>query len=362
MESDLVQLKSSLAKVQAVLGSEEVVNYLRTQLADPAVVAKIANARIDDTAKLANDTISTCQSFDDATVKLQQVEDQQWASNWKNIRQAFVDATKQAIALEIVGNSFFSDFNSKVVDNLDWAEENWEAAIQLIKEFLEKPEGDQLDSGSQDVSQAYTDNKRQVTEFKGTFSSFVSSLSVQYDQSLTKLQGDMAALNAELAKYQSIAAQIERALWEIAGIPSWMTWLISEILGFLGITSPEEAREMLDLNYAQQQAVKVKQDAVRVQQADVQARKTALESAQSTLLYLTDDVADIDGLLDEFASEWAQQHHDIVLVLELMQAASDSATKKALITRLKLLGSSVDALLSAMQTYVRILKESGLFN
>ncbi|KIK78497.1 hypothetical protein PAXRUDRAFT_834529 [Paxillus rubicundulus Ve08.2h10] len=362
MEPDLIKLKASLAKVQAALGREEVVNYLRVQLADPAVVAKIANLRIDDTTKLANDTVSTCHSFDDATVKLQQVEDQQWASDWKNIRQAFVNATKQAIALEVIGNSFFSDFNSKVVDNLDWAEENWEAAIQLIKEFIEKPDGDRLDSGSQDVSQAYTDNRRLVTEFKGTFSSFVLTLSVQYDQSLAELQGDITALNAELARYQSLAAEIERALWEIAGIPWWMTWLISEILELFGITSAEEARKMLDLNYAQQQAIKAKQDAVRLQEAEVQARRAALESAQSTLLYLTDDVADIDGRLNEFASEWAQQHHDIILVLELMQAASDSATKRALITRLKLLGSSVDALLSAMQTYVQILKESGLFN
>ncbi|KAF9226018.1 hypothetical protein BS17DRAFT_776477 [Gyrodon lividus] len=306
MDSDIIQLKSSLSAVQAVLGSDEVIKHLRAQLADSVVVAKIANARVDDATKLANDTVSTCYSFDDATGQLQQVEDQQWTSKWKDLRQDYVNATKQALEVETLGNSFFSDFNSQVVSQLEWAETNWEAAIALIKQFLEKPDGAQLESKSQDVSQAYTDNRRLVTEFKGNFSSFVSALSTQYDLSAAQLQRDMDALNAELARYQSIAAQIERALWEIVGIPWWMSWLISEILGALGIASADEARRLLDQNYAQQQAVKDKQDTVRRQQQDVQTRQAALQRAQSTLSYLTDDVANIDSRLDEFASEWAQ--------------------------------------------------------
>ncbi|KAF9228944.1 hypothetical protein BS17DRAFT_812894 [Gyrodon lividus] len=157
-------------------------------------------------------------------------------------------------------------------------------------------------------------------------------------------------------------AQIERILWEILAIPWWLTWIIAEILAVLGIASVDEALSILNQNYAQQQAVKNAQDMVRRQKQDVETRKSALQHAQSTLSYLADDVANIDARLNKFTSEWAQQHHDIVLILQAMEAASDSATKKSLITRLKLMGSSIDALLSVMTTYVQIVKGSGLFD
>ncbi|TEB30491.1 hypothetical protein FA13DRAFT_555069 [Coprinellus micaceus] len=248
-----------------------------------------------------------------------------------------------------------------IVQRLDWDEAHFEEAKALITKYLQDPAGPRLAAGSSNASQRYTDNRRSVSQYQTDFSGFVSNMRDENRQAQIRLQGNIDKLNADIDRYNSAGEQIKRALSQIAGIPSWMTWLIAEILDALGIASVDDARKALDANYAEQRRLRDEIESVQREKERMNQMDADLARANDTLTRLNRGITDLIPGLDSLAKEWANYHHDIVLIQQDMVAAGDSATKRSLITRLKLMGGSVDALVAGMSSYIKIVEGSGFF-
>ncbi|PPQ72186.1 hypothetical protein CVT24_002398 [Panaeolus cyanescens] len=315
------EYKAALAKIEDYLHRDEFIKYLSAQLADPNVRAQAANALADDASQLASSTITAYRLFEQADSK----------------------------------------FASNVIDKLDWVEENFEEAKRLVKQFLERSDAPLLQSESSIVSQRFTDEGRLVKTFDDDFSAFVSKMRDENRAAQIRLEGNIAELNAEIEKYNSAAEQIKRALIEIAGIPWWLTWMISEILGLLGFTTADEARRALDSNYAEQERLNERKRQVQKEIQEKQQMDYDLAIANNALAGVKDNITKILGDLHSFSTLWINNHHDIEAILERMNYAEDSATKRSLISRLKLLGTSIESLDAGMRLYVNIVEASGLF-
>ncbi|KAJ3565139.1 hypothetical protein NP233_g7830 [Leucocoprinus birnbaumii] len=357
------QISLALAAVRTNLHQAEIVHHIESQLNNPNVQVKLQNERVHDATQLAKGTIAAYESFNEAKPVLGRLgeDQQQWLIQWMTLLTNYENAVKFSLIVNKIGVSYFCNFDRDVVSKLSWDEQHFEEARLLITQYLNDPTGPRLEQDSSSASQRYTDNRRDVSNFQNNFHSFVKKLTEENKRAQDRLEGNIRELNAEIDKYNSEAERIKRALIQIAGIPSWMTWIISEILGALGLGSVEDARRALDLNYGEQQRLKDRRGEVQNEIQQKLQLDHALALANIAILRLNHNIGDINMQLDSFAKEWAYSHHDIVLIQQDMQAAADSATKRSLISRLKLMGSSIQALTTAMDAYTKAVEVSGLF-
>ncbi|KAJ3559567.1 hypothetical protein NP233_g11235 [Leucocoprinus birnbaumii] len=303
MDIDISKIRASLVPIKKTLHGAEIVNQIETQRNDPKVQAKLNEDRAKDALQLVYPILATLT----------------------------VD----------------------VVSKVDWAEDHFEEAKALIAQYLQSPAGARLEQDSTNISQLYTDNRQDVSEYQSDFSDFVEELAKADKQAQAELEARIEELNSQIDSNDSTtrpsdkifkqARQIMGALMQIAGIPPWLTWIISKILEALGLNGAEEARQVLDRIFSQQQELKKERE-------DAQ-REIEKNNGQTS-------ITNINNRLDSFAKEWAECHHDIVLILNEMQFAADSATKRSLITRLKLMGSSVQALVNGVDTYIRVIDQT----
>ncbi|PPQ72185.1 hypothetical protein CVT24_002397 [Panaeolus cyanescens] len=357
---DITEHQTALAKIEDLFHHEKFISHLSAQLSDPSVRAQAANALVNDAHQLATWTLKAYTFFEKAAMSLSNLGQYQgsWPSQWQNHFSDYKSTVKDSLELHKLGIDYFEGFNNEVVNQLDWVENNFEEAKRLVKQYLEKPQTSRLKSESSTISQRFTDEGRLVNQFGNDFSDFVSRIRQENQQAQSRLEGDISRLNAEIARYNSAAEQIKRALTQIAGIPFWLTWVISEILQALGLTSADDARRALDMNYAEQARLNDQKRAVQREIDEKHQMDYDLGRANNALSNVKDDIAKIMADLNSFSTQWINNHHDIEAVFERMNYAQDSATKRSLISRLNLMGISIEALVSAMRDYVASVEAS----
>ncbi|KIJ46155.1 hypothetical protein M422DRAFT_46232 [Sphaerobolus stellatus SS14] len=398
MSIDIAQLKESLVPLKTILGSDDVIQRIQIHLRDPAMMDQVAASRRREASNLTDDTLGVEAGYQlgaEVFANLGQWREP-WYSKWEVLHKSFGATTKMALGVVKSGIGFYTDFNNKVVGQIDWIEDHFDEAKALVSTFAnvsehsqltsphsksssfsKSPVGAQLVTDSTKVSQSYTDNKRAVLEFLEELgNSGIGTLSAetQAAKAINECKAEMARLNGEMARCRMETNQIESAVNETLGIPGWITWIMTGILKAsvlfrspieslrtsnqsIGYGSLEDARQALA-------ALSEEQDRLRALQASVK-EKAIRESGQDRIWTLPIVIMAIMLSVDNLvlsASEWAQYRHDIVIISEDMMIAADSATKKALIMRIKSLGAALDALVPSLEDYLMVVGGTGWYD
>ncbi|KAG5634325.1 hypothetical protein H0H81_002393 [Sphagnurus paluster] len=353
MAFNLNSLVSDINKAVANI-SDTIVKQAQTALSVPGVLTGIAPS--SDPHQLGTDAVGVAQSFDHAENELQTVDQanpgRKWQPEWDGYRLRYYGLIHDTTALATLASQYLNDFKHLVSDKFNPDVAAWEANRALITNFIKDPRGQQILQSTAASSQGFTDLRRSVEAFKDQFSAFEVVQKADFDIRTKQLQGDIDALQAEIAKSQSTAAQLERAIKSALGINPLLSWLIAQILSGLGVSSVDQARRLLDQTYKEEAELRDKKNAVDAEARDVNQRSATLQQVQHALAVLANDVTDIASRLDRFAQSWSDTCHDISLLEAEMTNASDSASKTSFAARVKLLGESTTVLSAAMDAYV----------
>ncbi|KAF8069952.1 hypothetical protein FPV67DRAFT_1447826 [Lyophyllum atratum] len=356
------ELVAAINKANAGM-TESVNKAIQDALLVPGVITGIAPST--DPGQLGTDAVGVAQSFVRSENALQSVDvnqpDRKWQPEWHTLSDTYARLLRETTTLATLAYQYLNDFKKNVSDQFNVDEAQWEANRALVAAFSKDPRGDEIKTSSASTSQGFTDLRRLVEAFKTQFSEFEAGQRKDYDARSDKLQRDMQNLQADIAGHQSTAAKLERGIKQILGINPLFSWLISEILGGLGVTSADDARRALDVTYREEAELRDKKNAVDREAVDVNNRRALLQQVQQALAVLVNDVTDIASRLNRFAQTWSDTHHDISLLEANMSSTSDSASKRVLVltdpfqsfaSRVKILGESTIALSAAMNTYV----------
>ncbi|PPR08018.1 hypothetical protein CVT24_011079 [Panaeolus cyanescens] len=381
--------KATRAEFTNYLQSEDFIARLSAQLTDPKVKVKAFQFMVNDATKLANMTISAVSKFQDAQSVLsssnvaQDEGSRPWPDQWKDFLSSYKNTVSEMLALQSQGVVYFCgeqnislkktqiriankcfvaghglELGLKVLGKLDWAEEHFDQAKDLLNQFIEQFDTTALENDSALISQKFTDEGKSIEVFRDNFADFVSVMQKDNEDAEKRLKSDIESLNSQIAAANSDAAHWENVLKAFLSAAASAAWILG---GIFSGTNIDGIKATIDAIYSNLEDLENQKQLVQEEIAQKQYMDQELDTAQRTLSRVKDDISSILKDLETFSQQWITIHHDIVVISTDMQNAADSATKRSLISRLQLMVPSVQALATGMFIYSVDVNAAGLF-
>ncbi|KAH8078428.1 hypothetical protein BXZ70DRAFT_961749 [Cristinia sonorae] len=268
--------------------------------------------------------------------------------------------------------AYINDFLNVIIPEIELIETEADLADARLdlNAFINRrdPFGEQLNSQetvdmAQQHSQAFTDLRRDMEAFRGTFDDFAKDHEVQLGQEITEKQNDIQRLQLEIKKCETVVMAL--------GISLGVTVLVTgagavgsmAALGPLGpfvaigilIAGAIAAITQLGVLIAyvtQLNRHKADLDIAQAQLLQLQAHLQHLHELQAILQGQKDDITFIAGRLDRFAAIWGIVRHDAQLINQDLHAAvGDEGSRRAFMRRVNLIKESYIKLSRALALY-----------
>ncbi|KAF9226019.1 hypothetical protein BS17DRAFT_867367 [Gyrodon lividus] len=309
-----------------------------------------------------------------------------WVDYQKRWTTLLWDSRNTATATE----AYINDFVQVIVpdiediqndDDLADAKKDLQAFANRTDPFGKTLNSKETADLAQKYSQAFTDLRRDLEEFKGKFDSFAEDHKVELEANIKNKEAKLVELDLEIKKCQTVVMAMGIAL----GVTIFVTGAAAVgSLAALGPLGPFVAIGIVivgaiaaisELGVLIAYVVKTnggihtvlsevatlippaseyksERDQVQNDLNDLKKQLQVLENLKATLEDQKDDITDICGRLDRFAAIWGYVRHDAQLIYEGIEAAvGDEGSKKAFKRRVALIKDSYTKLGSALALY-----------
>jgi len=383
-----------LGELQSTPLPEEVKRTAQAAMAEEAAKPETMDKLMQEVQDLSDSLIKIDQAFERVRVQLGTVDNNNYKDEngnpvpkfqprWVGYQQRFTALLWDSRSTATATEAYVKDFIEVIIPEVEEVTtDSYDDVVADLKEFINRkdPFGNKLNSNetvdqAQKHSQAFTDLRRDIEEFKGTFDDFAKFHEGELNTEILRLEGEITRLDAEIQKCQTIvmamgialgvtvfvaAAGAVASLAALGPIGPFVAIgvLIVGAIAAIGELSTLIAFIVKGNEYkAERDEDQRKLDDLKKQLALLQSLKTTLESQKT-------DIDDICGRIDRIAAIWALVAHDAKLISEGLKAAVDGAdgggSKTAFKRRVELVKASYTSLGAALALYATKVDQSGI--
>lgn len=386
---------SQLKELQDNPLPDSVKNAAQAAMADEASKPETTDKLLEEVRGLSDSLIKIDQAFQRVKIDLGKVDANDYKDEngnpvprfqptWIGYQQRFTALLWESRETATATEAYIKDFLEVIIPEVESIQnqDDYEDAAADLKEFVGRtdPFGKKLNSDetkdhAQKHSQAFTDLRRDLQEFEGTFKDFAKFHEGELNKEVARLQGEITRLDAEIKKCETIVTAMAIAL----GVTLFATaaGAVASLAAFgpvgpfvaIGVVIVGAIAAISELGVLIAYIVKGNEyrserydDQTKLE--DLQAQLEVIKRLKSTLEAQKTDIDDICGRIDRISAIWAMVAHDAKLISEGLQAAisgaEGGASKKAFQRRVELVKVSYTALGTALGEYATQVDQSGI--
>ncbi|KIJ46159.1 hypothetical protein M422DRAFT_250194 [Sphaerobolus stellatus SS14] len=324
---------------------------------------EIKNELLEEIKQLAGAAKNVDEAFERVRVGLGQVDNNNYTdSNGKPIGKFQPTWTGYQ-------NANFNEIILPIVEDIQNADDLADARLDLDA-FIKRNDPYENSLNSQETidaamkySQAFTDLRRNLEAFQGTFDSFAKEHEINLGQDITNKQAQIEVLQLEIKQCQTVVMAMSIALGvtlfvTVAGAVGSLAALgplgpfVAIGIAIVGALAAISEMSTLIAYVVKTNEKKAELDEAERQLRSLQEQLETLKQLRSILMNQKSDITYISGRLDRFAVIWNIIRHDAQIIRELLDAAvGDEGSKKAFKLRVDLVKKSYEPLQQGMREY-----------
>jgi len=352
-------------------------------IADEVSKSETTDKLMDEVKALGDSVLKVDEAFERVRINLGTVDSNDYKDSQGNpipkFQPTWVDYQKRWTTLlwesrntATATEAYIKDFVQVIVpevediqndDDLADAKKDLAAFANRVDPFGAKLNSKETATLAQKYSQAFTDLRRDLEEFKGTFDSFANDHKIELDANIKNKEAKLIELDLEIKKCQTVVMAMGIAL----GVTVFVTGAAAVgSLAALGPIGPFVAIGIVIVGaiaaiselgtliayVVKTNEYKSERNQVQNELDDLKKQLEALNYLKATLESQKADITDICGRLDRFAAIWGYVRHDAQLISEGIEAAvGDEGSKKAFKKRVSLVKDSYTKLGDALALY-----------